>query len=200
MVRLTQLCKQQRERKEVIRTTRFNLASAMRRMKESSGRAIALLGQLQNENETCLAAGNVICSKIQHAVIVCDPDSTTVAAAVASIDAATTALTNTSSVSIDLIRKAQQFNDVSINLENSQKVANDMLDDMCATHESAFDIHELAVNAIEKGFGTKSDYRIPCAGCGEDAEPVYAARTGMCMKCVDHNRYESGWKQVASSI
>jgi hypothetical protein len=34
---------------------------------------------------------------------------------------------------------------------------------------------------------------IPCANCGGDAEPVYAARTGMCFKCVKEPTDGSGW-------
>jgi hypothetical protein len=72
-------------------------------------------------------------------------------------------------------------------------MANTALDGMCDTHQHAFDIHSHAVDAIEDGFGTVSDPDIICAGCGGAAEPLYAARTGLCMTCVTKHQDESGW-------
>jgi hypothetical protein len=195
MPRLNQLCKNQRQRKEVIRTLRIKLASALLKMRDSSKRAIDLLGQLQNENDGFLLQGNVICSKIQHAVVECDPDSIAVAAAVVSIDSATCSVASTSALSVDVVRATQQFNDVAMQIIASQKKTNDFLDVMCEAHQHAFDVHEKAVDAIQNGFGTESGPGIQCASCGGDAEPIYAARTGMCLKCVKHSADMSlsGW-------
>lgn len=193
MARVNQLCKNQRARKESIRLTRIKLEAVLHVMKQSSQRAIGLLGLLQNENELCLSEGNVICSKIQHAVVVCDPDSVAVAEASETIHSATCGLNSTSAMSVDVLRVLESFSDVSTKVMISQKKTNDKLDIMCDAHQHAFDVHEQAVEAIEKAFGNMPVKGIPCANCGGDAEPVYAARTGMCFKCVKEPTDGSGW-------
>jgi hypothetical protein len=199
MARLNQLCKRQRERKESIRETRIKLAAVLQVMRDSSSRAITLLGQLQNENEVCLAEGNVICSKIQHAVIACDPDSASVAACVVSILGATTDVTESSSASGNLLRVVQTLHEATSKLMRDQRTSNAALDEMVHAHQHAYDIHSHAVEAIENGFGTVPDPEIICASCGGGAEPLCAARTGMCMECVTQNRDESGWTRCAGS-
>jgi hypothetical protein len=199
MVRLNQLCKRQRERKDLIHETRLKLAAVLQAMRESSSRAMTLLGQLQNENEVCLAVGNVICSKIQHAVIVCDPDSAAVAASVTAIDDAVVAVSNSSSVSLDVLREVQAFTEVSSKLTRTQKTTNTALDGMCEAHQHAFDIHSNAVDAIENGFGIMPEPDIICVSCGRGAELLSAARTGMCLECATQNRDESGWTRCVGT-
>lgn len=201
MPRLNQLCKNQRLRKEVIRATRLKLEIVLRSIRESSKRAIDLLGHLQNENDGCLLQGNVICSKIQHAVVLCDPESIAVATAVASIDSATCSMIDTSSMSIDVVRVVEQFTDVVLKLSASQKKTNILLDEMCDAHQYAFDIHEKAVHAIEACFGTEPESCIQCASCGGCADPICAARTGMCFKCVNESSdlSLSGWTQCVGN-
>jgi hypothetical protein len=192
----------QRIRKGIIHKTRIKLEAVLRVMRDSSKRAIDLLGQLQNENDGCLLQGNVICSKIQHAVAECNPGSIAVAAVVASIDYATSTITETSAMSLDVMRATEQLNEVSRKIVILQKRANDSLDVMCEANQHALDIHVEAVNAIEAGFGTEPEPGMQCAICGGDAEPIYAARTGMCLKCVNESKdlSQSGWTRCVGTI
>jgi hypothetical protein len=200
MTRLSQLCKQQRERKDSIRETRHRLAAVLQIIRHNSSRAMTLLGQLQNEHEICLAQGNVICSKIQHAVIESDPDSASVAACVTAIDNAISDIAKSSSVSVRFLNHMQTLGNVSIELTQSHKNTNVALVGMSDTHQHAFDIHSFAVDAIENGFGATNTTDITCADCGEFSELVYAARTGMCQTCAKKYQDESGWTRCIESV
>ena len=200
MPRLSQLCRQQRERRESTRETRHKLAAVLHSIRQNSMRAITLLGQLQNQNETCLAQGNVICSKIQHAVIECDPNSVSVAACVNAIDVAVTKIATSSSDSVCFIQKLHAFSEVSAQLSQSQKTTSASLKAMSDAHQDAYDVHSFAVDALENGFGVRCTDQILCACCGGNTELMYAARTGMCETCAHKHSAQSQWRRSTEQL
>ena len=89
------LIAQQRERHSVLCKKRDALYIVMKKMTTTSDTAIGLLKDLQNASEEFVSFETAICSKVQHAVSVCDPDSLAVAGCLATLEVASTSVAST---------------------------------------------------------------------------------------------------------
>ena len=195
------LIAQQRERHSVLRKKRDALSIAMKQITATSNRAISLLVDLHNASEEFVSFGAMVCSKVQHAVSVCDPDSLAVAGSVVAIEVAKSSVAHTASDQHLLQNAIISMTDICESIHNHQ---DSVCQDLAAMHEAhmcAADAHSLALLAIEQGHGSTLHKALHCVSCDGNAEAVYAARTGMCKKCHDATICESrtGWVQCTEA-
>ncbi|KAJ1465476.1 hypothetical protein T484DRAFT_1757388 [Baffinella frigidus] len=154
-----------------------------------------LLGELQNASEEFVSFGNAVCSKVQHAVTVCDPHSLAVAGSVAAIGVANDSVVRTGADQSSLSEVVATMQGVFQDILDHQGVLGEDLRVMHTAHMCAVDAHSQALFAIEQGVGQQPENSLCCATCGGDAEAVYAARTGLCKMCHDAagGEMNTGW-------
>ena len=186
------MCVDQRQRLVGLKAKRKGLVALLKSLRTSSDRAIELFGQIQNLHETCLSVGNVVCSKVQHAVALSDADSTAVAGSVAAIDLATENVAISSNKGCEIIRVHSQLHKILDSAMSSHKHTIDVLEAMCNTHDCAVVVHEHALTVIEL------DTTLQCMVCKCIPESAYVARTGMCKNCLQEVSVNSGWVRCDS--
>jgi hypothetical protein len=155
------------------------LAILLKSLRTNSQRAIEMLGQLQNIHETCLSVGNVVCSKVQHAVALDDADSFAVAGSVAAIQLATENVTISSHVGGKFLHAVDQLHQAMDSAVYSHKRTGDLLEAMCNTHDCAIVIHAHELEVIE------SETTLACVTCKHIPGIVNAAHTEMCNTCLE---------------
>jgi thiamine phosphate synthase YjbQ (UPF0047 family) len=179
------LLAQQRDRHIIICKKRKALYVVLKNMRITSENAIKLLGDIQNASEEFVSIGAMVCSKVQHAVTVCDPGSLAVAGSVVAVDVATASVERADADQYVLQDMVTTMQEVCQGIVKNQGVLCDDLSVMHTAHICAADVHSQALFAIEQGVGQEPETGLLCAVCGRDAEPVYAARTGTCKTCHD---------------
>jgi hypothetical protein len=191
------LLAQQSERHILMRRKREALSDVLKRLQSTSAHAIKILGDLYNLSEETISTGNVVCSKVQHAVAVCDPGSLAVAGSVAAIGVATASAANAGDDQVKLHTVVTTMQTVCQNILDNQSALGDDLYVMYTAHKCAVDAHAQALLAIEQGLGHELASGVKCSSCGRSAEVVYAARTGLCKMCYQavSDATNTGWDQ-----
>jgi hypothetical protein len=177
------LLAQQRDRHVLMCKKRAALSDVLKRLQNTSIHAIKILADLCNLSDEMISSGNVVCSKVQHAVSVCDAGSLAVAGSVAAIGVATASIASAGDDQNQLHAVVATMQTVLQNINVHQSVVGDDLYVMYTAHKCAVDVHEQALSAIEQGLGQELESALQCSTCGGSAEAVYAARTGLCKMC-----------------
>jgi hypothetical protein len=217
------ICAQQRVRRDLMVVKCKALQGVLKRIQVTSKSAILFLKELQFLHEECLSTGSVVCSKVQHSVADCDPGSLAVAGSVAAIDLASVSVARAGAEVVRVCGLITAMQDGFKDVSAQQRETQDDLYAMCNAHSCATDIHAVALAdiekglgcdpasgcdvsdvhaqalaALEKGLGYETGSGLKCANCMEDAQAVYAARTGMCKTCHEKTTADalnSGWER-----
>jgi hypothetical protein len=182
------LCESQRGHMTDIISKQDTLRDQLGVLRSTTASVIKLLGDLQAIHEECLDIGVMLCSKVQHAVSVSDRQSLAVAGSVAAIDAVRVSFTYAERDQISLQGVCTEMHKIGERILIHQTAVQQDLKAMSNAHSCAVDVHAPALVALRNGMNPKvTEAGLCCTSCGMGADPVYAARTGLCKTCHEND-------------